>query len=308
MISSRPLARLHSLRQRGLAPRLGAIGVALLLYLGLFLLVSRWVGNAAIILSALPLLTSALMIGGAGATLTLVVMVPLNLALITLFSGEPIVPRNFITAHIAFAVFAGAAGYLSTLRTQLEAELGRRREVEAELRETQRALETMATTDQLTGLRNRRGFLLIAERWLALSIRLRTPAYLLFGDVDGLKTINDQLGHKLGDQAIREAGELIQRSIREADRPAVARLGGDEFVALLLTHGDSVEPNESVLERLEAGLAEINAEPNRPFSLSVSFGLVRWDPEGDASLEDLIERADQKMYVAKTSKAPGPPT
>ncbi len=97
--------------------------------------------------------------------------------------------------------------------------------------ELQKQLIDLVGLDDLTGLRNRGGFLRSAEDQLKLARRRGTPLVLLFVDVDGLKEVNDTLGHAAGDRLLESAADLLSRTFRETD--LVARVGGDEFCVLL---------------------------------------------------------------------------
>src|SRR5579885_3216035 len=94
----------------------------------------------------------------------------------------------------------------------------------------ERELRSLALTDDLTGLYNRRAFLTLASQQMKLSRRKGKSLLLFFADVDGLKRINDEFGHQAGDLAIARTAEALERSFRKSD--IVARIGGDEFVAL----------------------------------------------------------------------------
>ena len=101
---------------------------------------------------------------------------------------------------------------------RLEQEIQERLKAEAEVRQ-------LSLTDELTGLYNRRGFFLLAEQQLKIARRTQTPCCVLFADLDGLKKINDTIGHELGDRAIVDAAQILKETFRDAD--IVARLGGD---------------------------------------------------------------------------------
>ena len=90
------------------------------------------------------------------------------------------------------------------------------------------ALREASVTDELTGLLNRRGFMLLADQQLKLATRERRRSILLFIDLNGMKTINDNLGHDVGDKALKDTAALLKRVFRSTD--VIGRLGGDEFV------------------------------------------------------------------------------
>jgi diguanylate cyclase (GGDEF)-like protein len=150
----------------------------------------------------------------------------------------------------------------------------------------------------LTGLANRRGFLETSEHRLDLARRDRTTLALLFVDADGLKRVNDSLGHAAGDEMLQEIGALLRDTFRASDLPA--RLGGDEFCVLV--SADSVAGIDVARTRLSDAIAMANRLPGRTFRLSVSMGLAVFDREHDRSVDDLIARADTLMYEEKRAK------
>jgi diguanylate cyclase (GGDEF)-like protein len=96
----------------------------------------------------------------------------------------------------------------------------------------QSTLRQLTLVDDLTGLYNRRGFLTLASHQLQLARRSERAFALIFGDLDGLKSINDTLGHLHGNRAIEEMAAIFKESFRASD--IVSRLGGDEFCALMV--------------------------------------------------------------------------
>jgi diguanylate cyclase (GGDEF)-like protein len=159
-------------------------------------------------------------------------------------------------------------------------------------------LRRAAAIDPLTRLNNRRGFLPIAEHQLRIAQRTREPVALVFVDVDGLKHVNDTLGHAVGDTLVAEAAVVLRTTFRASDLPA--RMGGDEFCVLL--RGESAMSAERAVERLQAAVVEANGEPGRAFELSLSVGIARFDPDGPVSIDRLIEEADGLMYAHKRAK------
>ncbi|HSY22875.1 MAG TPA: diguanylate cyclase [Polyangiaceae bacterium] len=175
----------------------------------------------------------------------------------------------------------------------------------AELRRTREALEISArelreasVTDELTGLLNRRGFMLLAEQQMRIAARNGKTLVLVFVDLNGMKRINDALGHKMGDRALVDTASILRRVFRRSD--VIARLGGDEFVVLATDCVDAADP--SYTTRLRDALVERNASPESPFRLSLSAGTSIFDPSQPTSLEALISDADARMYEAKHSR------
>lgn len=165
-------------------------------------------------------------------------------------------------------------------------------------------LRDLSLHDDLTGLYNRRGLLTLAEQLVREAERSRHGFDVVFADLDGLKRINDTLGHPEGDRAIRDAAAIIRASFRDSD--VVARLGGDEFAVLVrndpMHGGDAGAAVEAATARLVEAVARHNATEDRPFELSISLGFSRFDPAAPRSIESLLEYADQQMYVQKRGK------
>ncbi len=165
--------------------------------------------------------------------------------------------------------------------------------------ERQTVLQRLSHRDDLTGLHNRRGFMVQAEQMLRSVRRQRRPFMLLFMDLDQLKVINDTFGHSEGNRAIVEAADVLRRCFRQSD--LLARFGGDEFAALTTGSGDS---DDALLRaRIEGAVHAANLTPDRDYAISFSIGLLTCGAQDDAHLEELLERADQLMYHEKRLKA-----
>ena len=171
------------------------------------------------------------------------------------------------------------------------------------LSELQEELRQLATVDELTGLANRRGFFALGEHELLVAARTRAAIALLFVDVDGLKRVNDKLGHAMGDLLLKEAADVIRETIRASD--LAGRLGGDEFCVLLM--GDPELDPDRALERMRATTAIHNQRPGREFHLSLSIGLSAIPPGRSVTLEELIDAADEGMYEDKRGKRDSQP-
>lgn len=160
---------------------------------------------------------------------------------------------------------------------------------------TQRALHLQATRDPLTGLLNRRGFLAIAPMRMRTAEQEGRGVLLFFADVDGLKQVNDTLGHHVGDCLLREAADVLREVLRASD--SVARLGGDEFCALLSVR--SLDDGAQILQRIEEHVQLRNAQPGRDYALGISAATVAAHPQDERSLEELLRAADTSMYATK---------
>jgi len=153
----------------------------------------------------------------------------------------------------------------------------------------------LSHVDELTNLYNRRGFMNLGEQHLKLACRERRPVTLFFVDLNGMKQVNDELGHHAGDQALRDAAAILRATFRDSD--VVARLGGDEFA--ILAHDCSEAGTEAVRDRLDAAIAAFNDTGSRPFKVSMSVGAVTRMPDDTQSLAELVTEADERMYREK---------
>jgi diguanylate cyclase (GGDEF)-like protein len=156
-------------------------------------------------------------------------------------------------------------------------------------------LRALSLVDQLTGLSNRRGFLLLAEQQLKVANRTKRGMVFVFADLDGMKQINDTMGHQVGDLALVEAAHVLRETFRESD--IIARIGGDEF-AIVAIEADK-EGAEALTRRVQEVLAARNAKGDRRYSLSMSVGVARYDPGSPCTLDELLARADELMYRQK---------
>jgi diguanylate cyclase (GGDEF)-like protein len=127
---------------------------------------------------------------------------------------------------------------------------------------------------------------------------MKQTALLLYADLDGLKRINDTLGHPEGDRALIDTASLLKKTFRTSD--IIARLGGDEFVVLAIDTSDHAE--ETIIERLRDYLVTHNLQENRPYQLSISAGMTHFDPDQPCNLDELLERGDKAMYEQKQAK------
>lgn len=180
-----------------------------------------------------------------------------------------------------------------------------------EQKDIEQKLRELSLSDHLTGLSNRRGFLLHAEQQVKVANRIGKGFLLLYADLDGMKWINDNLGHAEGDRALVDTAEILRGCLRSSD--VVARLGGDEFVAMSLEASDASAP---LRHRVLESVAAHNRKGERPYILSISLGIARYDPAHPCSVEELLARGDALMYQVKRRKkergaqraAPPPPS
>jgi diguanylate cyclase (GGDEF)-like protein len=131
-----------------------------------------------------------------------------------------------------------------------------------------------------------------------LADRNKRKMYLTYLDLDGLKAINDVLGHKAGDQALLDAAGVLRKVFRKSD--VVARIGGDEF-AVLLTEPSQTDVDTVIIKHIRAKLEIYNKQVSRGYELLFSVGVTHYDPENPSSIDELLTRADKLMYEDKKS-------
>jgi diguanylate cyclase (GGDEF)-like protein len=201
---------------------------------------------------------------------------------------------------------AGADDYLqkpydpSELKARIYACL-RTKVLQDELRKKNRQLEevllqmkTLAMTDQLTGLFNRRYFLSVIEKEFSRTLRYNHPTSCLMIDIDHFKTVNDEYGHNAGDQVLVEMSQIMANCLRKSD--TVARWGGEEFIILL-----PETPKENALQIASRILTSVSTAKfsSVPRQITISIGLAGMpEPDIDTS-EKLIVAADRALYEAK---------
>jgi len=195
----------------------------------------------------------------------------------------------------------GARGYLLTREAGtrlLVTTIGNALESHRTIQQLNAARERarhLASHDQLTGLANRALFHERLSRAMASARRSRRKVAVLYVDLDGFKSINDTLGHAVGDGLLRGIARQLRACLRETD--SAARLGGDEF-ALLLAPLDHDEEAQRVAERILRGVGQPIPFRTRSFSISASIGIALFPRHGSES-EDLVNKADTAMYHAK---------
>ncbi len=167
-----------------------------------------------------------------------------------------------------------------------------------ERQKAEEALRQISLTDELTGLYNYRGFITLADHHLKANRRTGGTSVLIYADMDGLKQINDQLGHGVGSEAIVNLAEVLRQTFRDSD--IIGRLGGDEFA--ILASETSAGALDTMLSRLAQNLRDYNDQKNHSYDLSMSIGTVRIEQESKSTIEELIARADEGMYQEKRMK------
>jgi len=196
-----------------------------------------------------------------------------------------------LTIVESLAASAAIAIENSRLFESLQSELKIRQQTEQKLHE-------LSITDELTGLNNRRGFLLLAEHHIKLMRRIDKTILLAYVDLDGLKQINDTLGHLEGDKALIQTAFILRKTFRESD--ILARLGGDEFAVLITIN--EYDHYQLIMDHWEKNILEFNTLQQYPFKLSMSIGILSLPSDNPFSLEEMLNQADKVMYEQKQKK------
>lgn len=171
-------------------------------------------------------------------------------------------------------------------------------EKNVELEKTNERLRNLSLTDELTGLNNRRGFMILANGLLKFARRANHPLCLFYIDMDSLKRINDTFGHAQGDTALTHFAHILTETFRDSD--VVARMGGDEFAVLTL---DATEGNLTIIQaRLQSNVDSHNLASVHGYTLSFSLGIIRVDLASTFTVEALLAQADEAMYAHKKGK------
>lgn len=181
------------------------------------------------------------------------------------------------------------------VRMEIATDITDRKQAEEELKAAKEQAEALARSDELTGLNNRRAFFQDGEKLLQRAKRYNHPLSFIMLDIDHFKRINDTYGHAGGDDVLESLANTLRAHVREAD--ILGRLGGEEFAAILpeTTLADAVGMAERL--RFEIESAKVYSAKGE-IRTTASFGLSMLTQD-QASLEDLINKADDALYQAK---------
>jgi len=149
--------------------------------------------------------------------------------------------------------------------------------------------------DAFTGTLNRRAGLALLNKLVPQDNRRKSKISLCFLDINGLKEVNDTLGHDAGDELILTVVNVIKQVIRETD--FIIRIGGDEFIIVFVNI--NIKEAERVWKRILDEFDQINHTKNKPYIISASHGMIEYDTIDESGIEGLIKSADEKMYVEK---------
>jgi diguanylate cyclase (GGDEF)-like protein len=180
------------------------------------------------------------------------------------------------------------------LRVRVQSPAQRRALQLRTLTELIHSLRSVAVTDELTGLYNRRGFFQHGTRLLDVVVRHRYSAHLVYFDLDNLKDVNDTAGHAAGDSLLRAAGAALRELFPgNGVYEIVGRIGGDEFAAL------TTSAHHASRDALRLALAQPHAGCPAGSPLSLSTGVAHFDPRRPVTMDKLLAVAERAMYVHK---------
>ncbi|MDD3413510.1 MAG: GGDEF domain-containing protein [Lachnospiraceae bacterium] len=166
------------------------------------------------------------------------------------------------------------------------------------IKESNKKLDTISKSDELTGLLNRRGFLRNAEQMITAQENQGKCAVVFYADMDNLKIINDSFGHDDGDFALENIGEILKNSFRSND--IIGRIGGDEFAAIMiLEHGNNID---SVKMRIKDISDDLNERCAKPYYIRLTVGTYEFICNNDIQIQDVLEKADVNLYEEKRHK------
>ena len=164
------------------------------------------------------------------------------------------------------------------------------------LKRKEEELARLATTDELTGINNRRNFMELAKREYRRSLRHGTPLSIVIFDIDHFKAVNDTYGHEAGDMVLKGLTKVVSENIREIDM--FGRVGGEEF-GLILPRADTalaVTASERIRKAVEEATFDIDG---LTVEVTVSFGVAGYPPESPRDMADILREADKALYHAK---------
>jgi diguanylate cyclase (GGDEF)-like protein/PAS domain S-box-containing protein len=178
----------------------------------------------------------------------------------------------------------------------------RQKRLEQEREKLVITLRELSLKDELTGLYNRRGFFSTMTRQCAIASRVSQNAMLIFFDLDDLKQINDRHGHTEGDQALISAANILKNTFRNTD--IIGRIGGDEFAVFGMVKEDKdIDSITSrINEKVKQVIGEHNLRSQKPYMISLSYGIALADTRKPFSCDAIMSEADKKMYRQKKDK------
>jgi diguanylate cyclase (GGDEF)-like protein len=161
------------------------------------------------------------------------------------------------------------------------------------MRQENLALDILSGYDNLTGLLNRRGFM--EHLGMMRPKQGSKHAYMVYGDLDHLKEINDTWGHPEGDYAIHAAGQILKNALRDSD--ILGRIGGDEFIAFVFSDSESFI--DTFRQRVTTACQQLNDISGKPYYVEISLGITAFDFTANTDIQEVISRTDTLLYESK---------
>ncbi len=183
------------------------------------------------------------------------------------------------------------------LLLELKQEKERTEKLAGDLKKSNKKLTLLATTDQLTGLYNRRHFNTLMSQELGRATRYKRPFSLIMFDIDHFKKVNDTYGHPAGDKVLSVLSRAAASAVRNTD--VLARYGGEEFILLL---PETIQQGAAILaERIRQTVSELKIDADgKVLRVTISLGVTTYDPgKGMKKSEEIIQSADQALYKSK---------
>lgn len=204
---------------------------------------------------------------------------------------------NFKNIYSTSLQLGASLKYMSLLNEQLTTQEQLMMSLN-EIHEKNELLNHLSTSDELTGVNNRRGFMEKADYQIHIPANMNRKAMMLFADMDSLKVVNDKFGHKDGDFALKNIANILSASFRPTD--IIGRIGGDEFVCFAFV--DEPDFVKEVQNRIYQLSDELNASCGKPYFIEMSVGISEFTCNMEMKIEDLLSRADNALYSNKRYK------
>lgn len=204
---------------------------------------------------------------------------------------------NFNKIYTTSLQLGASLKYLSLLREQKTMQNKLMMSLN-EIHEKNELLSMLSTSDELTGVNNRRGFMDKVEFLIKSPANNDRNAMMLFADMDSLKVVNDRFGHKDGDFALKNIATILSASFRPAD--IIGRIGGDEFVCFAFV--DDTDFIADVQDRINELSDELNETCGKPYFIEMSVGISEFHCNNNMKIEDLLSQADNALYSNKRYK------
>jgi len=213
--------------------------------------------------------------------------------------GDPanwiMMPVFFKSEHFGFIVFEHEPGNPPFMYEELRSHIGSAIKSASMMDE----LKIQSMVDELTGVQNRRGFMSRGRKLLDAARSAGKGTLVFYADLDKLKTINDTFGHEEGDAAIAAAADILKHTFRRND--VIGRIGGDEFCVILAVD-NATEPGEAIQQRLRAHMRATNERMGKPYEISLSVGMSRFEPDHNKSLDAILKEADERLLEKKRAR------